>query len=118
MKFIISVLLIALLSFAAGLYFPWWTLAPAAFLVAALIHQRAGRAFLSGFLALFLLWGLLAIVIDQPNQHVLSTKIAKMLPLGGSVLLLILVTGLVGGLVAGFAAMTGSYLRRVTSRPA
>jgi hypothetical protein len=113
MKFLISILLIALLSFAVGLYLPWWSLALVAFIVAALIHQKAGRAFLSGFLALFLLWGVLAIIIDQRNQHILSKKIATLLPLAGSYLLLILVTALVGGLVAGFAAMAGSYLRRV-----
>lgn len=113
MKFLISILLIALLSFAAGLYLPWWSLALVAFLVAALIHQKAGRAFLSGFLALFLLWGVIAFIIDQRNQHILSTKIATLLPLAGSYILLIFITGLIGGLVAGFAAMAGSYLRRL-----
>ena len=115
MKFVISVLLIALLSFALGLYFQWWTLAIAAFAVAALIHQRAGKAFLSGFLALFILWILLAFIVDGPNDHTLSVKIAKLLPLGGNTFLLMLLTGFIGGLVGGFAAMTGSYLRRVTT---
>jgi hypothetical protein len=112
MKFLVSVILIAILSFAIGLYMPWWSLALAAFVVVALIYQRAGMAFLTGFLALFLLWGVLAFFIDQENQHVLSRKIAEVLPLGGNSLMLVLITALVGGLVAGFAAMTGSYLRR------
>jgi hypothetical protein len=113
MKFLVSILLIALLSFAVGLYLPWWSLALVAFLVAALIHQKAGRAFLSGFLALFLLWGIMAFIIDQRNQHILSTKIATLLPLAGSYILLIFITALIGGLVAGFAAMAGSYLKRL-----
>lgn len=113
MKFLVSILLIALLSFALGLYLPWWSLAMVAFIVAALIHQRAGKAFLSGFLGLFLLWGILAFVIDQGNQHVLSHKVAALLPLGGSSLVLILVTALIGGLVAGLAAMAGSYVRTI-----
>ena len=113
MKFLVSVILIAILAFAIGLYMPWWSLALAAFAVTALIHQRAGLAFLTGFLALFLLWGILSFIIDQENQHVLSRKIAEVLPLGGNSLLLILVTALVGGLVAGFAAMTGSYLHAI-----
>jgi hypothetical protein len=113
MKFIVSILLIALLSFAFGLYMPWWSLALAAFVVAALIHQRSGRAFLSGFLGLFLLWGIMAFIIDQQNQHLLSVKVAQLLPLGGSSMLLILVTALIGGLVAGLAAMAGSYLRTI-----
>jgi hypothetical protein len=116
MKFLVSVILIAVLAFAIGLYMPWWSLALAAFVVTALIHQRAVIAFLTGFVALFLLWGILAFIIDQQNQQVLSRKIAEVLPLGGNPLLLILITALVGGLVAGFAAMTGSYLRRVARR--
>ncbi|HEY0680283.1 MAG TPA: hypothetical protein VGD17_18500 [Chitinophagaceae bacterium] len=113
MKFIVSILLIAFLSFAFGLYLPWWSLALAAFVVAALIHQSAIRAFFSGFLGLFLLWGVTAFIIDQQNQQVLSQKMAQLLPLGGSSFLLILITALVGGLVAGVAAMAGSYLRTV-----
>ena len=113
MKFLISILLIALLSFALGLYLPWWTLAVVAFVVAALIHQRAAKSFLSGFIALFLLWGILALIIDQKNQQVLSHKISSLLSLGNSSFVLVLITALVGGLVAGLAAMSGSFLRTI-----
>lgn len=112
MKFFVSVLLTALLSFVAGLYIPlWWSFAPAALLVAVMVHQKAGKAFLSGFLALFIFWAGLAAWIDLKNESILSAKIAGILPLGGSPLLLIVVTGLVGAVIAGFAAMAGSYLR-------
>ena len=113
MKFLISILLIAILSFALGLYLPWWTLAVVAFVVAALIHQRAGKSFLSGFIAVFFLWGILALIIDQKNQHVLSHKISSLLSLGNSSFVLVLVTALTGGLVAGLAAMSGSFLRTI-----
>ena len=55
MKFFVSLLLTALLSFAACLYLPWWSIALAAFLVAALVPQKPFRSFLAGFAALFLL---------------------------------------------------------------
>ncbi|WP_127125499.1 hypothetical protein [Pseudoflavitalea rhizosphaerae] len=115
MKLIISILITALLSFVAGLFLPWWTIAPAALVVALCIHQSPFKSWLTGFLALFLLWGGLALGIDTKNQHVLSAKLAEIFSLGGSSFLLILVTALVGGLVAGFAALTGSYIRK---RPA
>ena len=111
MKFIAALLLTALLSFVSGLYMPWWSLAIMAFLVAVLIHQKAGKAFLSGFLALFVLWGFLALWIDIRNTHILSARVGELLGLGSNALLLILVTGLIGGLVSGFAAMSGSYFR-------
>ena len=112
MKFIIAILLTALLSFAIGFYMSWWSIALAAFLVAALIRQNPGRAWLSGFLGIFLLWAGLAWWIDIKNQSILSQKVATLFPLDGSVFMLILITAFIGALVAGFAALTGSYIRK------
>lgn len=110
-KFLVSILLIALLSFVCGLFLPWWTIALAAFVVSALIPLKPLQAFFAGFLAIFLLWGGLAFGIDQLNNSILSEKIAAILPLGGSVIALILVTAFVGALVGGGAAITGSFLK-------
>jgi len=112
MKFVITILLIALLSFLSGLYLPWWGFALAALLVSVLIKQRPGLAFLAGFTALFLLWAGLSWSMDAPNNSILSRKIAEILPLGGSSLALILVTALVGALVGGLAALTGSFVQK------
>ncbi len=111
MKFIASVLLTALLSFVICLYTDWWAIAPAAFIVALLIHQKPLRSFMTGFIALFLLWGGLSWWIDMKNQHILAAKMAVLLPFGGSIFLMILVTALLGALVAGLAALAGSYAR-------
>ena len=113
MKFITSIFLTALLTFILGLYLPWWSLALAAFLVAALIFQRPLYAFLSGFLALFLLWGIFAGIINSANEGILAAKVAVIFPLGGSSFLLMLVTAFVGALVAGLAALSGRYLRYI-----
>jgi hypothetical protein len=111
MKFIVAIILTALLGFAFSFYMSWWSIALAAFAVAAFIRQNPGRAWLSGFLGIFLLWAVLAAWIDVKNQGILAQKIANLFPLGGSVLSLILVTAFIGALVGGFAALTGSYIR-------
>ena len=112
MKFLIATILTALLSFIAGIYIPlWWFFAVVALLVALLIHQKAGNAFFAGFLGLFILWFILAFWTDYENHGVLSVKIASLLPLGGSKWILMIFTAVIGGLVAGFAALSGSYLR-------
>lgn len=111
MKFFVALLLTALLAFISGLFLPWWGIAITSLLVAVLVHQKAGKAFLAGLSGVFLLWGALAWWIDMKNNGVLSARIASVLPLGGNALLLIIATGLVGGLVAGMAALSGSYLR-------
>ena len=113
MKFLATTILIVLLSFIAGLYLPWWSIAIIAFLVSLLVPQSIGKSFLAGFLGIFLLWGLLAMWIDIKNESVLSNKIAQLFPIGGSSIVLILITAFVGALVAGFAAMSGSSLRPV-----
>src|SRR3978361_626800 len=104
MKFLVAFILTALLSFAGALFFEWWIIAVAAFIVAVLIHQRAFKAFLAAFLAFFVLWAVQSSLIDSQNDHLLSTKVASILPLGGSSVAVILVTAFIGALVGGMAA--------------
>lgn len=111
MKFIVSILLIALLSLAAGLYLPWFTIAIVAFIVVALIPQKPVYAFFSGFIALFILWGCLSLFISKNNDNLLAGKVAMIILKSDSALFLIVATAMIGSLVAGFGALTGSYLR-------
>jgi hypothetical protein len=110
MRFILAILLTAVLSFLAGLFLPWWNIAIIAFLVDLLIPQTIDRSFVSGLLGIFLLWTILTSWIDIKNNSILSHRISELFKLGGSSILLILVTALIGGLVGGFAAMAGSSL--------
>jgi hypothetical protein len=96
---------------------PWWGIAIAAFLVSAAIPQKPAFSFLSGFLGVFLLLEVLAWWIDNKNNGILSQKIASVLPLGGSSVLLIVITSVIGGIVAGFAALAGTYMRRLIYPP-
>lgn len=114
MKFIVVVLLTALLGYAAPLYFSWWSFAVTSFIIVLFIHQKAFAAFIATFSGLFLLWAIMAMMIDNANNHLLSQKISLILPLHGSSTLLIFVTALIGGLVSGFAGLTGSLARKPT----
>src|SRR3954465_499598 len=110
MRFILVLALTALLGFLLPIFLPWWSFAITSFLVAVFIHQKPGRAFLAGFIALLLLWGIYATIIDSGNQHILTTKVAQILPFNGSYMALIITTAIIGGLLSGMAALTGSYL--------
>ena len=112
MKFIASLILTALLSFATCLFLPWWSIAIVAFVVAALIPQHPGKAFITGFVAVFILWAALAFWISVKNDHVLAHKISLIILKMDSPYILILATALIGALVAGFAALSGSLLRK------
>jgi hypothetical protein len=113
MKFIVAILLHAFLAFAIGLYsqFPWWLFIVTSGIVSFFIAQTPAKSFFAGFIGLAALWAGLATGKDVANAHLLSSKVAQILPLGGSYVVLIIVTALVGGLVGGFAALTGAYLR-------
>jgi hypothetical protein len=111
MKFIISILLIAAFSFITCLYLPWWSIAIAAFMVTLLLNQKPLSAFIAGFVALFILWGLLANFISGDNGHILARKISIVMLKSDSSAMLIMVTGAIGALTAGFAALSGSFLR-------
>lgn len=100
-----------LLGYAASLFFPWWIIAVTSFLVAAAIRQGAIASFLSGFLGLFILWAAQSFYLDAQNEHLLSKKVASILPLGGAYIAVIILAALLGGLVAGMAALTASFLR-------
>ena len=111
MKFITAILLTALMGFAAPLYFAWWAFAVTSLVVAVAIHQKPLKAFAAGFIGMFLLWAVHVYILDDANAHLLSQKVAYILPLNGSYNLLILITALIGGLVSGFAALAGSFAR-------
>jgi hypothetical protein len=111
-KFFVTTVLIGLLSFIGGIFLPWWTIAVAAFAVSALIPQQPLTAFFAGFLALFLLWGGMALAIDLANGSILSTRVAGILPLHDSSWAVVLVTALVGSLVGGGGALTAAFLQK------
>ncbi len=110
MKAVISTFLIILLSFVACLFFPWWSIAVVAFIVSAIIRQKPIISFLGGFIGLFLLWSILSFYISVNNDHILAHRISLLIIKEDSPYLLVLMTGLIGGIVAGFAALTGSYI--------
>jgi hypothetical protein len=112
MKFLISIVLIALLSVAACLYLPWWSIAIVAFIVAAIIPQKPFLSFLAGFIALFLLWGALSWYISTNNSHLLAHKVSLLVLKADNPMLLVLITALIGALVAGLGALSGSFVRK------
>lgn len=112
MKLIISIFLIALLSFVACLYLPWWSIAVVAATVIILIPLSPVKAFLAGFTALFFLWGFISFWISSKNDHILAHRMSFLILQTDSPVFLVLLTGLIGALVAGFAALAGSFLRK------
>lgn len=105
-----------LLTALAQYFVPWWgVVALVPFAVAAWRARSAGGAFGAGFLSIALLWAVAAGWQSQANDHLLAGRMAQVLPLGGSTVLLLVVTALLGGLVGGTAAWAGYLGRRAVA---
>jgi len=113
-KFLTATIVSALLAYAIGIYgnLPWWSFVISNFIVAIAIDQKPWKAFISGALGVGLLWLTLALMIDQQNSHLLSTKVANILPLKGSTTALIAITAFVGFILGGLSSLSGSYVRK------
>jgi hypothetical protein len=105
-------LLILVLSAAVQLDLPWWSLAAVAFGVGFVMAPSGGAAFGAGFGGAALSWLLPAAWLAYQNEGLLAHRVAQLLPLGGSPVALVAVTGVVAGLVGGLAALSGTWLRQ------
>ena len=107
MKFTIQLIFILVLGFILELFLPWWSIAIAAFAGGMIFNSRAN--FGAGFFAIALLWVIKALLIESNAAATLTDRVASIFMLSKP--LLFLVMAILGGLVGGFAAMTGSALQ-------
>lgn len=104
---ILNFLATIFVAFIFSFFLPWWSVMLAAFITAILYSLKHVAVFLVPFLAIFVFWSLYAFIVAGANNFILTKKIAVLFPLGGSTFLLILVTGIIGGLAAGVAGIFG-----------
>ena len=109
MKFFFQMLTTILVVSLLQYFLPWWALAIGCLAVGYLFATPGWQSFLAGLLAVALVWGGFAYWIDQNTQSALTERVARLFPTQ-TVPLLLLVTAVVGGLVGGFASLTGSLI--------
>ncbi len=112
MKFFAAVIVIMILSFAACLVLPWWSIALSAFITILVIPLKPLYSFLAGFSTLFILWLILSWWISCGNDHILAHKVSLLILKTDSPFLLIIFTALIGGIVAGLATLSASFLQQ------
>lgn len=108
-------IIILILSLIACFITPWWAIAIICFVMALYAGKKAGQAFWSGFVAIFIAWTVFALVKSIPNDHLMATKMAALFSLPHWSLLL-LITSLIGGLVGGMSSLSGLLVRRLWMR--
>lgn len=109
-------ILTIVLALILSMFLPWWSVMVAAFISGAIVRLKNVSTFFVPFLSIALFWIVFAWLLSSANDFILAKKIAVLLPLGGNAILLILVTGVVGGLAAGIAGLFGNQCRAVFSK--
>jgi len=109
-KKITNLITTILLSAIFALFLPWWSVMIAALLASLLFPLKKAAVFFIPFLAIFLFWGVYCYVLSSANDFTLAKKISELLKIGGNPYLLILVTGIIGGLAAGISAILGKQI--------
>lgn len=111
-NFIATIVLALLLSF----FLPWWSVMTAALATSLFIPLKKAAVFFVPFLAILLFWVLYSFILSSGNDFTLAKRISELLSLGGNPYLLMLVTGIIGGLAAGIAAVFGKQLTLISKK--
>ncbi|WP_435625713.1 hypothetical protein [Flagellimonas sp.] len=105
-NFLVTIALAVIFSF----FLPWWSVMTAALITSLFLPLNRAAVFFVPFLAILLYWAIHSFVLSSANDFILAKKISQLLQIGGNPYLLILVTGVVGGLAAGIAAIFGKQI--------
>ena len=115
MKFIVSLLLMVLLGYTAYLFhdmIPWWGFSLGAFIVGWAVPQRGWLSWLSGFVGMMLCWGIISWNMNAENHGLLAGKMSQLFGLSPNATLMVFITALLGGIIGGFASLTGAFMHK------
>ncbi|MCF8463264.1 MAG: hypothetical protein K9G41_00370 [Flavobacteriales bacterium] len=111
MNLLIRIAIIVVLGAIAQTYLPWWSAVVIALLVEAFVGKADNTSFFSGFYGLTIPWMVLATYIDVRSESLLTVRILELFKLPQFSFVLIIVTGLVGGLIGGVGTLTGGWIK-------
>jgi hypothetical protein len=106
-----KIVILVLVAAGIQLFLPWWSIALAAIAVEFLGKNRPLWSFYAGFYGISTLWICYAFFMDYRNSHILSHRMVKMFMLPDIPILIIILTGLLGGFVGGLAAISANYFK-------
>jgi hypothetical protein len=111
MNLLLRIILIAGLSAVSQTYFQWWTAVIIALVIELALGKRNSTAFFSGFYGVAIPWMILATYIDIKSESILSVRILELFKLPQYSFLLIVLTGLIGGIMGGVGSLTGGWIK-------
>lgn len=103
--------IILIASFLLQLIAPWWIVTVVAFITCGILGKTGKTSLWSSFTAIFILWISVALYKSIPNEHLLASRVGDMLMVKSWILVLIL-TGVLGGFVAAISGLCGFHFRK------
>ena len=115
-KNIINFIATIIIAYVLSLFMDWYSVMVASSLTALLIPLKRFAVFFVPFLAIFVFWLIYSFILGSNNDFILGKRIAELLNLQGNIYLLITITGLVGGISSGIAAIFGKQLSTLNTK--
>lgn len=111
MKFLVNIIIIAVLSWLGSWFVAWWMVAVIPFITMLTIAPKPSKGFLLGAAGIAFLWLYLILKTDVANNQILSMRMAELigLPMAGFMLLNVVLGALVGGL----GGWSGALVRKL-----
>lgn len=116
MRILLQILVVAFLGLVLAQFMPWWSAAIAGAAAGYFFAGHRGRSFLAGFLGIFLLWAFTAIYLRYAASSDFPDRFAQLFGPSVSGTMLVVITGMIGGIAGGFGAFTGDSLKRLFSK--
>ena len=111
-KYGLQTILILAFGFLAHQFFGFWAIVVVAGLIGFVFrHENSVVSFAAGMTGAALLWGGYAGFVNSANTNILCGKMGALFQMDGAYLTYL--TGLVGGILGGMGALTGSLARKV-----
>lgn len=107
-------LIVLLASLLLQLFLPWWVIVIISFLACAILGKTSKQSLWAPFFAILVLWTAVAVFKTQRNDHILVDRVAEMLALKNSWLVM-LVTVALGSFAAAIAGFCGYHFRKALS---
>ncbi|MFT4595453.1 MAG: hypothetical protein ACI9UR_002803 [Bacteroidia bacterium] len=111
MNLLLRISLISAFGAVAQTFLPWWSSVVIALAVELVLGKGNATAFFSGFYGIAIPWMIMATYIDIKSESVLSVRILELFKLPQYPVVMIVLTGLLGGLAAGVGSMTGGWIK-------
>lgn len=112
MNLFARILIIAIAVYIGQMFFPWWIIVIVPLVVEAIFGRGKGTAFFSGFYGIAIPWMLLSAYVDIQSESILSSKILALFKMPEYGFVMIILTGLLGGLYGGLASLVGGWIRK------